>query len=238
MARGSGAAEVEISLLGGFEARADGWLTRLAPQAELLLAYLALEKRARSRATLAGVIWPMAPQDCAQHSLRSTLWRLNRQLPNVVLSVGERLTLAPVVRVDATIAEDRARRLIMGREMAAESDLTVAGLCGELLPEWDHDWLVSTRERIRQLVLHGLDALSEILVERRRYAEAIEAALEAIRMDPLRESGHRRLIAAHLAEGNRSEAVRAYQEYARMLWRELQIQPSDDLLDIRPGIAS
>jgi len=41
-------------------------------------------------------------------------------------------------------------------------------------------------------------------------AGAIQAGLAAVAMDPLRESGRWLVIEAHLAEGNPSEAVRAF----------------------------
>jgi DNA-binding SARP family transcriptional activator len=67
------------------------------------------------------------------------------------------------------------------------------------------------------------------------YASAIQAALAAIRLEPLRESSHRCLIRTHLAEGNRSEAIRAYREYADRLERELGIDPSPLLREL-PGM--
>ena len=54
--------------------------------------------------------------------------------------------------------------------------------------------------------------------ERREVRQrGIEAALQAIAGDPLRESAHRCLIRAHLAEGNVSEARRQVHSYAALL---------------------
>ena len=63
----------------------------------------------------------------------------------------------------------------------------------------------------------------------KRYADAIEVALEAIRTEPLRESAHRVLIGVHLAEGNLCEARRQYGLCSRLLWAELGVEPSPDL---------
>ena len=46
------------------------------------------------------------------------------------------------------------------------------------------------------------------------------------RGEPLRESAHRALIRVHLAEGNAGEALRQYDLYAGMLWRQLGLGPS------------
>ena len=66
------------------------------------------------------------------------------------------------------------------------------------------------RERLRQRLLHAVEALTTHLVDRGRCAEAVEAGLWAVAFDPLRESAQRALITAHLAEGNLVEARRVY----------------------------
>ena len=100
-------------------------------------------------------------------------------------------------------------------------------LCeGELLPGWYDDWLLLERERVRQLRLHALEAVAGVLADEGAYALAVEAALAAVRADPLRESAHRVLIAVHLREGNRSEAVRSYWTCRDLLARELGVGPS------------
>jgi DNA-binding SARP family transcriptional activator len=85
------------------------------------------------------------------------------------------------------------------------------------------------RERLRQRMLHGLEALSRHLVNAGRYADAVEAAMLAISAEPLRESAQRALIEAHIAEGNLIEARRGYQAYHKLVRRELGVDPSGDL---------
>ncbi len=66
------------------------------------------------------------------------------------------------------------------------------------------------------------------LRETRRFAEAIEAGLSAVLGEPLRESAHRSLIRAYLAEGNSGEAIRQLQLCRRLLADELGIEPSSE----------
>jgi DNA-binding SARP family transcriptional activator len=54
----------------------------------------------------------------------------------------------------------------------------------------------------------------------------VEAALEAVTVEPLRESAHAALIRAHLAEGNRAEAARQFQQLRQLLRKELDEEPS------------
>ncbi|HEX2156656.1 MAG TPA: bacterial transcriptional activator domain-containing protein, partial [Actinomycetes bacterium] len=101
-----------------------------------------------------------------------------------------------------------------------------AALAGDLLPDWYEDWVVLERERLRQLRLHALEALCARLTGAGRFGAAVQAGLAAVAGEPLRESAHRTLIRAHLAEGNPGEAVRQYHLYRRLLTDELAIEPS------------
>lgn len=96
----------------------------------------------------------------------------------------------------------------------------------DLLPDWDDEWLDQERDRMRQLRLHMIEALAERLIVEGRFGRAIEAAMAAVRADNLRESAHRMVIRAHLAEGNVNEARRAYDACRTILVREVGVEPS------------
>ncbi|WIM19641.1 bacterial transcriptional activator domain-containing protein [Microbacterium sp. zg-B185] len=126
--------------------------------------------------------------------------------------------------------ENWAGRVIDG--VAPDEDLrlpTWGASAMDLLPGWYDDWIIFERERLRQRLLHAFEALSRLLVQSRRYADAIDAALEAVRVEPLRESAHRTLLEAHLAEGNLVEARRIHLGYSRLLRRELGVDPDPAL---------
>ncbi len=100
---------------------------------------------------------------------------------------------------------------------------------GELLPDWYDDWVMFERERLRQLRLHALEILCRRLAAAGSFGPAVDAGLAAVLGEPLRESAQRVLIEAHLAEGNRSEAIRQYNSYRVRLYAELGLQPSPSL---------
>jgi DNA-binding SARP family transcriptional activator len=66
--------------------------------------------------------------------------------------------------------------------------------------------------------------------------EAAEAALAAVAQEPLRESAHRLVMEAHLADGNPGEAVRHYRLFARLLGRQLGLQPSPRMRALLAGL--
>jgi DNA-binding SARP family transcriptional activator len=96
----------------------------------------------------------------------------------------------------------------------------------ELLPGWYDEWVIFERERIRQRMMHALEVLSRLLRIHGRYGEAIDAAMDAVAVEPLRESAHRALAEAHFAEGNYGEARGAFLRYREITRRELGIEPS------------
>jgi DNA-binding SARP family transcriptional activator len=103
---------------------------------------------------------------------------------------------------------------------------------GDLLLGWYEDWVLVERERLRQLRLHALEALSGLLLAVGDLPTAVEAALAAVAIEPLRESAHRAVIQAHLAEGNRVEALRQYASLRQLLRDEVGVEPSTLAADL------
>ncbi|ARX88917.1 hypothetical protein SMD44_08404 [Streptomyces alboflavus] len=186
---------------------------------------------AASRSALAGMLWPEVTEARARASLRTAMWRLNGTGSALTDTRDGVLSLSRRVRVDVQDLTAAAHHALSGdTPSAARERLRTAYqvlLCGrELLPGWQQDWVAFERERLHQLRLHALEALSARLVARRLYAPALEAALESTRVDPLRESAHRAVVSVHLAEHNLTEAVRQYETFRELLLRELGVEPS------------
>lgn len=207
---------------------------------ERLLVFVALRNgHAVSRRKVAGTLWPSVSDDRAAGNLRTALWRLRCAGIEVLESDRHTLALRFGTEVDLERVEQWAGRLVDGT--ADGDDLGLRRFhpaAVELLPGWYDDWVVFERERIRQRLLHALEALSRRLADRGRFGEAVEAAMTAIEIDPLRESAQRALVHVHLSEGNLAEARRAYLRYERLLDAELHVSPSAALTDlVRPVIA-
>jgi DNA-binding SARP family transcriptional activator len=194
-----------------------------------LLAFVVLRRRRVERRQAAGVLWPLGDEERAAGNLRSALWRLRRAGIDVLISDKWSLVIDTDVQVDLHVIEQWATRLIEGRPTAHDLAITLSAADAlDLLPGFYDDWALIERERIRQRILHALEALSERLAAAGRFADAIEAAMLAASAEPLRESAHRMLIKAHLAEGNVTEARRVYLVYEALVGRELGVLPSAD----------
>ena len=195
-----------------------------------LLAFLALNGGRVSRRQAAGTLWPNGDDERAAGNLRSALWRLRRTDIDVLHADKCMLYLDPRVSVDITQLSRAAMRVIDGS--ADGSDLWTPGLNLEaldLLPGWYDEWIIFEREQLRQRILHAMEALVRQLISRGLFADAIEVAMTAVGVEPLRESAQRVLIEAHLAEGNFVEARRAYVAYHEILTAELGVSPSVEL---------
>jgi DNA-binding SARP family transcriptional activator len=222
------AAAFELGLLHGFEVRVGGHALELPLSAQRLVAFLALQDRPVQRLYVAGNLWLDSSEERANASLRTTLWRLGRNECPIVEITGNQVALAPDVSVDLRAVRARARRVLQ-HEHVESTDLDTLCLAGELLPDWYDDWVLIERERFRQLRLHALDALCEELTAKGRYAAAVEAGHASVAAEPLRESAHRLLVSAYLAEGNVGEAVRAYRFFSDVLAAELGVAPSQQM---------
>jgi DNA-binding SARP family transcriptional activator len=224
-----GRRELAVSVLGGFDFSVGGEPRRdLPPGSQRLLAFLALSDRSVARVAVAGTLWPEASEEHAYASLRSALSRLSEIDRTVVRVTSQELALADGVFVDIRDARLLAHRLLNpGLEHAGDlSDRAISTLSVDLLPDWYDDWAVAEAEEWRQLRLHALDALSDRLTVSGHYADATSAALAAVKAEPLRETAHAALIRVYLAEGNRAEALAAYENYRVLLRSELGLEPT------------
>jgi DNA-binding SARP family transcriptional activator len=221
-------APLVLHLFGGPFVTCEGRLLEVPEGSKRLLVFVALHRRRIERRYAAGALWPTGDDIRAAGNLRSALWRLNGAGIQVLSTDKHSLAMRDDVLVDLHIISCWAARLIGGS--ASSDDLRIApwGIDAfDLLPGWYDDWALV--ERIRQRLLHAMEALSRQLVRLRRCAEAVDVAMMAVGSDPLRESAQRALIEAHLAEGNLVEGRRSFEAYRELLARELGTEPSQEL---------
>jgi DNA-binding SARP family transcriptional activator len=139
------------------------------------------------------------------------------------------IALAPGTRVDVRGLVGQAKRLLARSDSLPLDDLYGDPGQGELLPGWYDDWVLLEQERLRQLRLHALERAAHELSRRGLYGQALDTALSAVRLEPLRESAHAAVMRIHLAEGNVSEAMTHFEAYSGLLRAELGVPPSAGL---------
>jgi DNA-binding SARP family transcriptional activator len=224
---------ITVHLFGGPYVSIDGKRRAVPEGSKRLLAFVALRPGRVERRHIAGTLWPAGDDGRAAGNLRSALWRLRGAGIEVMACDKWSLCLLEQVSVDVHELKAWADRVIDGRVQPGDlRHMTLDADALDLLPGWYDDWTILERERLRQRILHALEAQSRILTAKGRHADAVDAALAAVRAEPFRESAQRILIEAYLDEENGVEAQRALDTYRVLLDRELGVVPSEELVQL------
>lgn len=218
-ARGSGP---QLFLLGGMSVDLGFGRVHPPPSIGRTIAFVALwSPNAVQRARLAGEFWGGRGEVHAAANLRSALWRCRRFAPDLLQITATSVALHADVWLDLHHLGDVVRAQTAGGLRPQDSAV--------LLPEWDDDWVLFERERLRQRLLRRMEKDCEHCLEVGDYDDAAELALHAVGFEPLREHPHRLLIEAHLGRSETYEAVREYDRFRRLLEKELGTEPSPEL---------
>ncbi len=224
-----------LDLLGGLSYWDGQVSVPLHGSAGAVVALIALSPAPVERAVAAGTIWGEVGESRANGNLRSTLWRLRKTAEGLVDEDHGRLAIDRDVSIDHRDVAAWSDRLIGGDATDADLDRRISPVDMELLPGHYDDWVVFERERLRQRLLHAVEALALAQARRGRFGDAIESAMVAIAADPMRESAHKVAVQCHLAEHNVVEAYREQHAYVEIMDRELGIAPSDQFMRLVPS---
>ena len=206
------------------------------PRRLALLTFLALPAPGafHRRDTLLAMFWPEHDSERARHALRQSLYFLRRALGTAVLvSRGDdELGLAPdQLWCDAAEFEQAVH------EGRVEAALALYG--GELLPGFHISdapdfarWLDLERNRLRTRAAEAGWALAESRERDGDTAGAAAAGQAAAALEPTDEAAITRLLRLLVRLGDRGAAVRAYAGFARRLWDEYELQPSEQTREL------
>lgn len=207
-------------------------------QGRLALAFLVLNRqRPVPVSELATALWDDAPPRSWEPSLRAIVSKLRHALDDagatatIEVDGGCYQLRAPGSWVDVEVAArevDHAEgRRRADDPNAAWAAAAVASAISRrpVLPGEDQAWIAATRGRMRAVRVRATDVLTEVWLTRGDTVLAVATARELVELEPFRESGTRLLMRAHLAAGDRGEAVRAYERCRTLLARELGLDP-------------
>lgn len=202
---------------------------------QALLAYLLLHRHApQPRAYIAFQLWPDASEKQARRNLRKVLHRLRRAFPaldqywQIDAQAMQWQPQSPctldVIEFERGIREAERRETgpLAQQKRLAEA---IGHYQGDLLPSCYDDWIIPERERLRQLCQEALARLAQLSEEQGEYVTAIRHSQHLLRLDPLHEDTHGRLMRLHARTGDRATALRLYQNCVTLLDRELGVEP-------------
>jgi DNA-binding SARP family transcriptional activator len=228
-------ARIQLTLLGGLVLRDPSGAPFPLPgrKAQALLGYLALRPGAQARETLATLLWGDSPDERARHSLRQALVALRRALGGAPIPL--------LVEADETVALDgRAADVdvvAFERAVAAATPASLEAAAalyrGDLLEGIDvqasgfEEWLLSERERLRELAVEALAKLLAHQVQTAPAETAIGTALRLLVLEPAQEAVHRTLMRLYARQERRAAALQQYQVCVTALQQELGIEPEE-----------
>ena len=202
------------------------------PKRVALLVYLALGARRgfKRRDTLLGVFWPDVEEERARHALRQALYVLRRALgANVVVSRGDE---------ELGVDRDRVWCDAAAFEEAVDAGSPVDALElyeGDLLPGFYLDdapeferWLENERRRLRRKAADSAWAEANQREEARDLPEAARWARRAQELTPLDETSLCRLVGLLDRLGDRAGAIKAYEQFARVLESAYEAEPAPE----------
>lgn len=239
---------LRIYLSGHMTIEADG--VRLGPhdfpgqQGRAAFAFLVGERIAPvSRTLLAEALWPHEPPpswdgalSAIVSKLRALLTRAGLDGPTVLGTVGgcTELRLPPGCWVDHEVAADSIHEaeaaLKAGDPARAYGPSAVAHHIARrpFLPGADGHWFERRREKLTSILVRALECRAEVYLWNGEHALAVEAARDAVALEPFREIGYRLLMRAHAAAGNTAEALRVYERCRALIREELGVAPSPE----------
>ncbi len=202
------------------------------PKRLALLAYLALMS-GRSpvrRDVLLALFWPELGDEEARRALRQALHYLRRVLgEDVLVGAGEELSVSPVrLRCDAVEFE----RLVAAGEPGPalslyEGDFLAGFYLPDVAPELE-EWVERTRGRLRRQAAAAAWTAAGAAEATGDPGEALELGRRACELEPDQEGGWRRLMLLQDRMGDRSGALRTYDELETRLRREFEASPSSE----------
>jgi ATP/maltotriose-dependent transcriptional regulator MalT/DNA-binding SARP family transcriptional activator len=214
-------------------------------KATALLAILSCSGQPHSRESLAAIFWPEFDQARAHANLRRALASINQILgsnilesdretvginPNAPLwtDVGEFCFLLTSVQAHShtdTICPDCVVKLEKAIDLYQGDFLTGFNL--KACPEFD-DWQSLKREGLRSNLASMLERLSGAYLASGEWEKAILKSRQWVSLDHLNELAQRRLIQAYARSGQRSAAIRQYEECEYWLQADLGQSPEKE----------
>jgi DNA-binding SARP family transcriptional activator len=226
---------MRLELLGDLLIRSgDGALATVgARKSQALLAYLAMKPSQHvSREKLAGLLWSSTGPDQARQSLRQTLSTIRKELSLIAPKQKLLIEEGDLLSLDASVACDVPEfesLIAAGTEEALKQALELYRgdfLDGFAINEERFDQFVTgERDRLHRLALRAHAQLLELQERRGALDEAIGTAQRSLRLDILQEPIHRALMRLYLESGDIVEALQQYEACAKVLKRELRIEP-------------
>lgn len=205
-----------------------------------LLIFLCLEgPGVHSRPRLASLLWGDSPEERARHSLTQALGRLGKALPPGVMSTDkESVRWAGGLPCDANVLLGAARGEPWSEAPWLYSTHFLEGFDAGRGARDFADWADRRRAELRNAAIRLLEAEGDAAEAAGAWERALRLGERAVEIDPFWEGGHRRIVRALAAGGERNRALRHYQAFEAWLAEEVGARPDPDTLALATRLRS
>ncbi|MFD1159015.1 BTAD domain-containing putative transcriptional regulator [Roseovarius aestuarii] len=236
---------LRLEMLGPLRVEVEGESLSLSAKKGLaLLVYLGLRAETNvPRETVCGLLWGDSREAQAKASLRQALTTLRKYLGAASSAIGadrDRLSFnRSLVQSDVT---DFLKLAGLGTENALEeaAELYRGDLLegfGQVTPEFDC-WLDGERSALRARYFTVLTKLCDAYETQGRQEDVITAASLVLRLNPLCEDMHRKLMKSYLAQNRTDAALKQFSSLKDTLDRELNVSPEPETQDLMRKVRS
>lgn len=235
---GAGPPDLDVRALGALEVRVRGEplagdaFGSSKPRELLLLLLCSPDGLTREQAGLA--FWPDSSTVQVKNAFHVTLHRLRRTLGrhDWITITGDRYRIDPSVRVafDVHAFRDGVESCLRERSTDAATLADALRLYrGDLLAgEVVGDWHLPLRDDLQRLYREGLRALGAHHMRAEQWSEAADAFRTLLKVEPLDEPACRSLMTCYARAGQPVEAMRLYENVARLMSEQLGSKPTSD----------
>lgn len=229
---------LQLFLLGHPEVRLEGKVVAgfITKKAEAALYFLAMTGETQGRGKLAALFWPDMNDTASKKNLRTVL-------PNLRKLVGDYLI---ITRQAVTFNQDRPYWLdaaVFERAVAAAADAQQPDIPslieavdlyrGDFLegfhlgdtPEFDN-WLLLQSERLRGLLVQGLQILSDYYLSQGEYAAGLRVTERWLAVEPWHEEAYYQRMLLLVYNEQWSLALKEYERCRQMLQEAFGVDPS------------
>jgi DNA-binding SARP family transcriptional activator len=194
-----------------------------------LLAYLRLHPPgAHRRSVLAALLWAENSEQGARHSLTQAVVRLRKVLgAGAIDTTRDTVVWSGPLACDAAQLEEAARedRPSLLEEYEGEF---LAGLGLGAGTQAFENWAAARRVDYRDMAADLMDRWGADAERRGDWQAALRFGQRETEIDPYHETGHRRVMRALDALGERNRALLHYAQYAGFVLREMGLAPQSE----------
>lgn len=224
---------IQLVAFGGLHAVDDtGELERLFAQHSraALFIYLVVERRV-SRESLIALFWPESDAENARHALRQGLYQLRKAVGSEWIdSRAHELVVRDDVRSDALDFSHAIEQGDVESAVRLYQGPFLDGIHLVDLKPWE-SWVDSRRAQYARAFRKACRDLIDVKREAGDLAGALKAAEHWAARDPSDDEAQHRLIECLAAAGERAEAIRQYETYARTLEPD-GVRPLDETQEL------